>query len=572
MVFTRASHRMSAVQAMTEVIRIVQSSAPNREQFAKLQSLFAEFDRSDAPGLAVGVRQGEGFLYRRAFGLASVQHGLANTPATRFRFASVTKQFTCLALMLLAEEGKVDIDAPASIFIPGLQKGPGSASLRHFMNHTSGIRCTLELGSIANGFAFQPATWQAQALARQEGLQYNPGSEQLYCNGTFAALTDVIETLSGESYPAFLRRRVFEPLSMLDTEIVENDLTMVPGLASAHVRKEGHWERPPVDAPVRGDGGIVSTIDDMLRWLEHLRGAKRVGSEAAWSQMLAPAVLQGGFRTTYAMGIKRHAYRGMEVLQHSGGLFGLNAQIITVPEAALDVVIAVNGANASATRLAFSVLDCCLEGLPESGPGRARSEDYPYLLGRHFTHPSGLLLSFSDMAGALGLAQMDMWPAPVVYEDEATLHVLFEEIGFGPLVWQKADLRNFADHPASDLPVTIAGRHHVLTPLEAPSGTAAAWSNGKAGIYRSSELRAALEVSNPEKGPVVAIRGDYSGRREFSVHVLSDRHAGIESLDGSERYAIEFTAGPDGKATGLWIDTHRARRVWFGRSPAQEVL
>ena len=468
--------------------------------------------------------------------------------------------------MLLAEDGLVDIDAPVATHLDGLCEAVRQTTLRQFMTHTSGIRCTLELGTIANGFALQPRDWQTGAVRRQTSLQYEPGTGQLYCNGVFVMMSDLIEQVSGESYPAFMKRRIFEPLGMFDTDIVENDHAMIPGMASPHVPDDDQWQRPPVDADIRGDGGIVSTVDDMLRWLEHLRGQKRIGTEATWEEMLRPVTLQRGFTSTYAMGIKRHTFRGVEVLQHSGGLFGLNAQIITVPEHELDIAVAINGAPASATRTAFAVLEIWLDGaLQEPAPHRPDAAGFTWLLGRTFAHPSGLLLTFDDMNGELALAQMHMQPAPILYEDETSIFALFEEIGFGPLVWKKADLADFNAGRQSKLKVEIAGETCWLEPLQRPECRSAEVFDNAVGRYASKALSATLDIAADSDGLKAIIRGDYSGARSFEVSALSDRHAGIASQDGAERYAIEFDFSPEREARGLWVDTHRARRVRFER-------
>lgn len=524
---------------------------------AALDRMFEPFARCDAPGLIVGIAGKDGFTYRRGFGLADAQQGAANTATTRMRIASITKQFTCLALMLLAEDGKLDIDAPVGRYLPELAAPLAAATPRQLMTHTSGYRCTLEMGTIANGTAPQPRDWQPRALARQTTLQFLSGEEQLYCNGSYAALTDVIERQSGQGYAAFLRERIFLPLGMFDSEVVEDDRTLVPGMASAHVRNGSGWQRPPVDSDMRGDGGMVSSIDDMLRWLAHLRGAKLVGSEATWRALLEPCRLTRGFATTYAMGIKRHDYRGVEVIQHSGGLFGLNAQIMTVPAHGIDIAILVNGAPASATRLAYAALDLVMgERFAQPAPVRARSTDHADLMGRNFSLPSGLLLSFADAGGALGLSQMHMMPAPVISEDDTSLFVAFEEIGFGPLVWRKEDLAAFRADPAQGLPVTIAGESHCLETLPPPTGEIAS------GTYASPELDARAVISIEDGVPVLRMKGDYSAERQFSIEPLSPRHWGLVSHDGEERYAIEIDD------SGFWLNTHRARRIRFDQVEA----
>lgn len=538
----------------------------NTDPSKKLDQLFELFNRGDAPGLVVGVSTGDGFSYRRGFGLASVQHAVTNTPQTRIRIASITKQFTCLALMLLAEDGKIDIDAPVSNYIKGLQEELGKATLRNFMTHSSGYRCTLELGSVANGFAPQPSDWQEQALKRQSSVQFSPGDGQLYCNGTYTALSGVIERVSGTSFTEFLKQRIFEPLAMYGTEVITDDTVMIPGMASAHIRTQGGWKHPEADSELHGDGGMVSNVDDLLRWLAHLRGPKSVGSAQTWQQLLEPFTLESGFKTTYSMGFKHHRYRGLKVIQHSGGLFGLNAQIITVPEHNLDIAIIVNGAAASATELSFRVIDIILEA-DLSAPPRKQAEtvDFEYLLGWHFALPTGLLISFEDIEGALGLSQMNMHPSPVIYEEENSIFVVFEEIGFGPLVWKKADLLSFQRNPGSGLTITIAGKVLQLECIPPVEQTSLKTVGQPTGIFFSKTLAATAEVEKTGENLVMRIKGDYSAKRLFVMKRISKNRFGIVSKNGAERYSVEFDFDEYFNTSGFWIDTHRAHRIRFNR-------
>ena len=123
---------------------------------AALDELFQPFNRSDAPGLVVGVAQHGKCVYRRGFGLASIELGVANTPWTRMRIGSTSKHFTCLAALLLAEEGKLDIDAGVRRYFPAMPLLQGEPTLRQFMTHTSGYRCYLDLSSLSDGMAIKP--------------------------------------------------------------------------------------------------------------------------------------------------------------------------------------------------------------------------------------------------------------------------------------------------------------------------------------------------------------------------------------------------------------------------------
>ena len=540
------------------------------EMLRQIDAIFDPLRTTTAPGGLAGIALDGEVIYRRGFGLASVQHGVANRPETRFRIASTSKHFTCLAVLLLAEDRLLDIDAPAESYLPGLPAPLGAPTLRNFMAHTSGYRCTLEMGTVANGFAAQPPEWQLQALLRQGDVHFAPGNGQLYCNGTYHALSSIIERVSGIGFEDFLRQRIFEPLQMFDTDSVPDDSLMVPGLSSAHVPDgSGGWRRPPVDSELRGDGGMVSTLDDMLRWLAHLNGPKRVGSDATWQTMLALTRLRNGFQSTYGLGLKRHDYRGVEIVHHSGGLLGISAQMLTVPALGLDVMIHVNGAPFGATGLARQVVDLVLGGqLTRPAPLHPSARDFAHLVGQHFAGPRGLLLGFGAVEGHLALSLQFMHPSSVLYLRGDEVIAAFEDIGLGPLVWQISDLQQVDQGAAPDcLPVVIAGERIVMRRIvhagEVPDEWVACWP----GRYFCEDLRCDAEVANEQGKLVVRLRGDYSGWRSFDIQPLGPQHVGLESRSKEERYAVELDVQPDRTGVhGFWIDTYRARRLRFERT------
>jgi D-aminopeptidase len=532
-----------------------------------LDEIFGFAHRRDAPGLIVGVALKGRTLYRRGFGLASVQHGVANLPTTRVRIASISKHFTSLACLLLAEEGKLDIDAPASRYLPELPALATMPTLRQFMAHTSGYRCTLEMGALANGLTPQPPGWQLSAMARQTDLHFAPGAGQIYCNGTYHLLSLVIERVSGASYETFLKRRIFTPLGMHDTDSIADDTEMVPRLASPHIRSpEGRWQRPVSDSELRGDGGIVSTIDDMLRWMAHMNGGKVVGNEATWRQLLEPVTLTNGLRSVYTLGLRRHRYRGVEVIHHSGGLFGLNAQMLTVPEHRLDIIIFVNGAPVRATELAGKVLDAVLSSAHLVPPRKkAAAAGYPQLAGAFYRGVSGLFIGFEQVDGKLALSLFNLPAAPVLYEEGDSLQVGFEDVGMGPLVFEKSNLQAIDGGAPDSLPVTVAGTPETLQRLgNKPSATplSAAYLSGR---YVCAALAAEARFIEEDTGHTLRLRGDYSAERRLTLtpHSSTD-FAAIEPGGGGARFVISIDS-VKGQLQGFWVDSYRARRLRFDR-------
>eukprot|EP01034_Spumella_vulgaris_P044516 gene44516-55381_t len=344
------------------------TGAPEKTGVAALDDLFAVANRSDAPGLVVGVAQHGETVYRRGFGLASVELAVANTPWTRMRIGSTSKHFTCLAALLLAEEGRLDLDASVRLYVPELPALNGEPTLRQLMNHTGGYRCYLDIGFLADSMAIKPLGQALAAQLRQREANFAPGEKFIYNNSGYHLLSIVIERIGGMPFEAFLAERIFKPLGMQDTVSVPSDFEIHRGMATMHVAQpDGGYKRgifPTVE--VRGEGAMISSIDDMLRWLSHLRGPKRVGSESSWAQMLALARLNNGVEVPYALGLMRHLYRGVEVVHHAGGVIGGTCQMLTVPSHALDIVIMTNGAPVNAMDLSKRVVDIML------GEGRFR--------------------------------------------------------------------------------------------------------------------------------------------------------------------------------------------------------
>lgn len=541
-------------------------------RLAKVDALFAPFNRTDAPGCVVGIALGGRTVYRKAFGLASVQHGVANTPRTRMRIGSTSKHFTCLAALLLAEEGKLDIDAPASdalpdLALPALQ---GMPTLRQFMQHTSGWRCGLDLAMLGNGMALMPTGWMAAAAARQQGVNFAPGTGQIYNNVGYHLLSMAIDRAAGMPLEALLRERVFVPLGMDDTEGVPSDHTVTPERASNHVPGPGGaWRHAlMMTEEIRGEGNIVSTVDDMLRWLAHLRGPKRVGSEATWAQMLAHAVLANGHRTPYALGLMRHDYRGVEVIHHAGGVAGGNSDMLTVPAHQLDVVMMTNGLPVGMRDLTPKIVDLLLADRLGPEAPKAELARFRHLVGTRYRSRSGLMVGFGAAGDRLGLSVMDNPPLEPLAVVGDELKLGFESGAHSHLSLRVADLAPQADGQApATLEIRDAGRaEHLVRLPEAPPPALAAGA-ALLGHWVSHDLAATAEIAAEGDALVLRLRGDYSATRTLRLAPYADGVFGVGEPDMPMPRVVlgrDDDGGP--RATRLRLDGLRTRHLAFVRA------
>ena len=541
-------------------------------QQAALDSVFLDLCRGDAPGLVIGVAQHGRTLYRRGFGMASLEHGVANTPWTRMRIGSTSKQFTCLAVMLLAEEGKLDIDASVRTYLPELPVIGPEPSLRQLMSHTSGYRCYLDLGFISDRMAIRPAgvAWATQL--RQREANFAPGTNMVYCNSGYHLLSLVIEKLGGLAFEEFLQQRIFTPLGMPDTRSVPSDFELHPGVATLHVprplREGGGWRRGifPTEE-IRGEGAMISTIDDMLRWLGHLR-APTIGSAASWQQMLTPTRLDNGLVNPYALGLMRHRYRGVEVIHHPGGVTGGACQMLTVPGEGLDVIVISNGAAASPREVANRIVDTLL-GDQLLGPTdvHAASGRFAPMLGRRYQgRDSGLVFGFAEAAnGKLGLSLLN--GPPVALRDEgAQLRQAFEDVALGPFLLSTSDLATEgAAPPQLELREAGGNEHFDLLPQTPPPLADA--GAPLLGRYRCADLAADACVDWLGEQLRLNIFGHHGGN-QIGLQAFSADAFGCQELDSHEpqpRNAVLRLERRAGRVTGFRIDTPRTRQLWFER-------
>jgi len=330
----------------------------------RVDAIFSAIDQCRLPGAAVAVAIDGLPVYRRGFGLANMELPVLLGPSMRMRIGSTTKHFTALAYLLLCEEGRAGLDDPIGRHIPEIHAASREVSVRQLMGHTSGIRDAMALSMMMNGFATRVTDKDILKLYETiDDIDFAAGTGWAYNNGGYVLLTAAIERLTGEPLDDVLRKRIFAPVGMHDTMLRRWDTDFVANSATLHFRNPtGAFTRDYMGSEISGAGGMVSTMDDMLRWLDHME-APIVGSADSWKLMREPHRLRNGTATAYGLGLVSVPYRGIETVSHGGGVVAGNSQMIKVPAAGLDISIAVNRADLSAADLACRIIDACVEGL-----------------------------------------------------------------------------------------------------------------------------------------------------------------------------------------------------------------
>lgn len=523
---------------------------------ARIDALFAAYDSCHAPGVAVGIAIRGRPVYRRAFGLANIELGQTLSPGIRMRIGSTTKHFAALAYMLLVEEGLASLDDPVRRHIPEMSPAVADGvTMRQLMSHTSGLRCSLDLSMQLNGlghFMSHPDT--LDLFAAQDTVNFAPGTSWSYNNGGYTALSVAIERLTGQRLEDVLRERIFEPVGMTDTLLRRVDSDFVPNSATLHMLgRDGSFTRDYLGMEVSGEGGMVSTVDDMLRWMAHMDHPV-VGTPETWAAMKTPYVLENGYSTRYALGLSVGGYRGQTTIEHGGTVMGGGCQMIKAVEAGLDIIVIANRAGVDAMSLADRIIDACV---PDLGPPL---DDLPgvNVSGLYYAGATGSTLHLLEHEGRQ-LIGMGGATIPARRDAEGRLHSSYRI--FDAVVEAPA-----GESQPEQLTYRQWGQGEVLTRLEPglkPDIT------GHEGVYSSAATGTTALLEITEDAALLTFEGrwhsvryrlDHVGGPLWRVVSLDMAHFGLGGF-------LEFD--PGGK--GFSFSAGRTRRLRFERGPLAQT-
>lgn len=333
-------------------------SPPHPPSPPLIDSLFARFAQPGLPGASVLVMRHDSVLVRESFGLADVESGAAATPATNFRLASLSKQFTATVIVLLVRDGALTFDMPVRDFLPELPAYASRVTIRHLLTHTSGLWDYEDFVPDSQVRQVSDADALTLLSTRAERLYFAPGSAWRYSNTGYALLALVAERVTGQRFADILRERVFVPLEMRDTQAHEEGRTVVARRAWGYTVRGDTVTRTDQSntSAVLGDGGIYSSIDDLARWYASLDRAPLVG-EALWRETTTPFVLSGGTATEYGFGWFVERYKGHLRLRHHGETRGFTNAVSRFPDSGLTIVVLTNRTGSEPWEIADALSD-----------------------------------------------------------------------------------------------------------------------------------------------------------------------------------------------------------------------
>ena len=347
---------------------------------AKVDALFAPWKSLDSPGAAVAVVKDGLVVYRKGFGSAQLEYGIPITPSTVFHVASVSKQFTAIAITMLEAEGKLSADDDIRKYLPETADFGAPVTIRHLLNHTGGLRDQWEL-AIMSGKRMDDVLTQdflLDRIRRQRELNFAPGARFLYSNSGYTLLAEIVSRVSGRPFTDWTRDRIFAPLGMTSTRFHLDHTEIVRDRAYSYDGDRGEgFRNAPLNYANVGATSLFTTVEDMANWIRNYED-KKVGGPAVWDKMLTRGKLSDGTEIDYARGIMHGIHRGLKTIGHSGGDAGFASHVVYFPGQRFGVAVFSNLASFDPGATALRIADIYLASqLAAASPAPADESKAP---------------------------------------------------------------------------------------------------------------------------------------------------------------------------------------------------
>ncbi len=329
---------------------------------SRVDEIFKEFTAPGSPGCTAGVYQGNRIVHKAAYGMANLDHDVKLTPESVFHVASVSKQFTATAILLLAADGTLSLDDDVRKFVPELPDFGERITIRHLANHTSGIRDQWDLLGFAGWRYSRDLITDAdvlQMLSRQRDLNFKPGERHLYSNSGYTLMAVIAARASGKSFREFTTERIFKPLGMDHTHFRDDFNEIVKDQAYGYTRAATGFRLSVTNFDTAGATSLLTTVGDLAKWHANF-DTPAVGGAALIAGLLTRGTLNDGSRIDYAVGITHGTYRGVPTVNHGGADAGYRAMFMRFPEQKFGVAVLCNLASANPGLLAQRIADVYL--------------------------------------------------------------------------------------------------------------------------------------------------------------------------------------------------------------------
>ncbi|WP_282160367.1 serine hydrolase domain-containing protein [Ulvibacterium marinum] len=334
------------------------------EKLKSVNQLLKPYDRL-GPGYAIGIIKDGELIFSKGYGYANLDHNVTITDSSIFYIGSMAKQFTAAGLLILAEEGKLDFKKEVGHYLPEFPEYDWPILVEHLVHHTSGIRETNSLQLFQGVDLKFEEVFDTQDLLdlvlSQKELNFQPGEQFRYSSGGYAVLAKIIERISGTGFRKFLKERVFDPLGMHNTFVSDNHNEIIKNRVTSYWPVGDTWERRSLIFNAYGDGGIMTSVQDLVKWdkafYQDILGVKDFAKK-----MYKRGILNNGNEIDYARALQVMEHKGHEMVTHNGGMLGFRVDMVRFPKERLSIIVLGNSAFMNPTwQVAVPIADLFLK-------------------------------------------------------------------------------------------------------------------------------------------------------------------------------------------------------------------
>jgi len=400
----------------------------------KVDHLFRRWAKIDSPGCSLAVIQEGKLIYQNGYGMANLELDVPITPQSVFYCGSVSKQFVAMCIALLIKESQLSLDDDIRKYLPELPDYGNSVKVHHLVYHTSGIRDYLTLEGIAGiPFGNYHEDDVLKLIAKQKGLNFNPGEEHLYSNSGYFLLAVIVKRASGKSLRDYARDRIFIPLGMANTHFHDDFTQLIKKRATGYFQKgKDTYKNFLSTFDLVGSGGLYSSVEDLFLWDQNFYH-HQVGGKDTHQLMLTTGMLNNKESLEYAFAIEIQEYRGLKTISHGGALGGYRAGYLQFPDLKFSVIILANLDACNALSYCYRVADIYLEDLmtkprirQEPASKNASSSSSPSLTpsqlkeyqGEYYCEDLDTLYKLEIKRGKLIFSHNDASPGFLVLKDQ----------------------------------------------------------------------------------------------------------------------------------------------------------
>lgn len=521
----------------------------------KIDSIFNSWTETNHPGGAIGIMQNGEVIYSKAFGLASLEYQVPNTMETIFNVGSVSKQFTAMGIVLLQEKGLLSVDDDIRKHLPDMPDFGHTITIRHMLHHTSGMRSLHAMLGLAGWRDDDSRTNEDlyRFMLNQKELNFIPGDEYLYCNTGYMLMVNIIENVTKEKFPQWMKTNVFEPLGMSNTYVEDRYDRIVPNNATSYYGAKGDFFRAVEYWGYVGSGNVHSTTNDLLNWLQNF-STPSTNWSSAFEMLKTTDELNDGSENNYAFGVSLDEFKGYIRVQHGGAIGGFRAYASTYPEEQLSIAVLTNFSSSNPGSIERNIAGILLKDNSNTIPEITKPEISKTVISFPLEQLTG---KYEIQSGVIANITIENDSLHVLQEWNNSEYNIYKTEGNTYQIPKEANIQftfsELKDNATQLLSINQNGRktdakRYVEKDLSSIS------LNDYVGRFYSPELESTLDINLKEDQLI----GHHVRHGDFPMKLLS-----TDVLEIPGFASIDVVRDAENVITGIRISNGRARNVLF---------